>query len=410
MRRLAPTILSSLLLLAALAQSPAAPERHLALTWNTSEFIAMEGSRLRLQHRYDTTASPLLWLEAEHPSSLQLEANKTVLDDSAASGGRCVAFVDKLVYVIDVPEAATYESWTRCFFPFAASWNHTEGFDAGDMRTVSDMRPEDKEQAGKWVWVRGPQYELKAGANNYVFDGYHGGAKLDRILLSRDLSFVPDGMGGPASTNIAAHRTGRAETRDLRLGPVEQWLRVEGIPAQGVTIDASIDAGQSWKPLAADGTLVGLPARAEEPNTIRFRAELTRTDDHDPIVERLALAYAPGDEKLLTVANSHLRLGFSRYSGSLAEMVKLGEETVSYMAGDAQHPLFRLYVQHPDKPDELAEISAFDGDLMKTDVRKNGRQVAMEFALLEGKLLARVTVRGHGLPGAIPAPVRDAGR
>jgi hypothetical protein len=382
----------------------AAPERRLTLTWSTSEFLAVEGPRLRLQHRYDATAAPQLWLEAEHPSSLQLEANKTVLDDEGASGGRCVAFVDRLVIVIDAPAAATYQAWTRCFFPFAASWNHTEGFDPGDMRNVIDLRPEDKERAGKWVWVKGPQYQLKAGANTYVFDGYHGGAKLDRILLSRDLGFVPEGMGEAASVNIAAHRTGKAETRDLRLGPVAQWLRVEGLPAQGVTLAASVDAGKTWQDMGEGGRdarttrLDAMPARSDATNTIRFRVQITRTDAYEPIVERLALVYVPGEEELLTVANKRLRLGFSPYFGSLSEMTKLGSQPVSYLASTDQQPLFVLFVQQPDTPETLTQLTSLDAELVKTEAAREGRRVTMDFALLEGKLLARVTVAADDTP------------
>jgi len=86
-----------------------------------------------------------------------------------------------------------------------------------DMRVVDDIKPTDTDQAGRWLWLKGPKYQLQPGALSYVFDGYHGGAKLDKVLLTRDLDYVPQGLGEPQSFNVATHLTGWAETRDLRL-------------------------------------------------------------------------------------------------------------------------------------------------------------------------------------------------
>jgi len=374
-----------------------AEPRKLLLSWATSEFMAVEGSRLRLQHRYRLDGASL-WLEAEHPSSMRLEANRTVGSDRDAVGARCVDFVDRLDFVIDVAAPGLYQSWTRCFFPFAASWNHTEGMARDDMRVVDDLRPGDTELAGRWVWRKGPQYQLAEGTVNYVFDGYHGGARLDRILLTSDLEFVPEGPGAPPSVNIAAHTTGRAETRDLRLGPVAQWLRLEGLPATHVEAQVSLDDGQSWLTVPPDGSLAELPASPTDPVRLRVRVQLTRDDALDPIVDAVRLVYVPGEQEVWTIANRHLRANFDPLTGSLLSLENLaGEAPVPCVLMGEQLPLLNLYVQQPDRLDTLVPVSSLDGEISGR-VSADGRRLEMEFALLEGGLRAFVSCEANDTP------------
>ncbi len=375
----------------------AAEPRKLLLSWATSEFLAVEGPRLRLQHRYRLD-EPSLWLEAEHPSSMQLEANTTVGSDPEAVGGRCVGFVDRLDFVIDVAAPGLYQSWTRCFLPFAASWNHTEGMAREDMHVVDDLQSGDAELAGRWVWRKGPQYQLTAGTANYVFDGYHGGARLDRILLTSDLQFVPEGPGEPSSVNIAAHRTGLAETRDLRLGPVAQWLRLAGLPATHMQAQVSLDAGQSWVTVPPDGSLAGLSASPRDPVRLRVRVQLTRDEAMDPIVDAVRLVYVPGEQEVWTVANQHLRASFDPLTGSLLNLEKLaGEAPVPYVLMGEQLPLFNLYVQQSDRLDALIPVSSLDGEVSGR-VSAGGRRVEMDFSLLEGRLHAFVSCEADDTP------------
>ncbi len=397
--RIITVLAAAFLMLTSAAAQPdgAAEPRRLLLSWAESEFMAVQGPRLRLQHRYRLDG-PSLWLEAERPSSMRLEANKTVGSDPEAVAGNYVDFVDRLEFVIDVSAPGGYQSWTRCFFPFAASWNHTEGMSRDDMRTVSDLRPEDTELAGRWVWRKGPQYELAEGTSHYVIDGYHGGAKLDRVLLTSDLQFVPEGPGEAPSVNIAAHKTGQAETRDLRLGPVAQWLRLEGLPATHAQADVSLDAGESWQRVPSDGSLAGLPPSPDDPVRLRIRVQLTRDDALDPIVNALRLVYVPGDQDLWTVANDHLRVSFDPSTGSLLSLENLsGEAAVPYVLMGEQLPLFNVYVQQPDTPDTLTPVSSLEGEV-SGQVSANGRRVKMEFALLDGALRAFVTCEADNSP------------
>ncbi len=396
----AGAVLAMMLVMAtsAAAQPGDTPEpRRLLLSWNTSEFMTVEGSRLRLQHRYRLDG-PNLWLEAERPGSMQLEANRTVGSDPEAVGGRCVEFVDRLDFVIDVEAPGLYQSWTRCFFPVAASWNHTEGMARDDMRVVQDLQPNDVDAAGRWVWRKGPQYQLDAGTVNYVFDGYHGGARLDRILLTSDLEFVPEGPGEPASANIAAHTAGRAETRDLRLGPVVQWLRLEGLPATHVQAQVSLDAGQSWLTVPPDGSLDRLPTSPRDPGRLRVRVQLTRDDVMDPIVDAVRLVYVPGDQEVWTVANRHLRASFDPLTGSLLSLENLAAEApVPYMLMGEQLPLFNLYVQRPDRFDTLVPVSSLDGEVSGR-VSAGGRRLEMAFSLLDDGLHAFVSCEADDTP------------
>lgn len=384
-------IVCGTLLLLSQAMAQQTTTRRLLLSWDKSEFLNVEGTRLRLQHRYVLGEEPNLWLEAERPSGMALEANKTVGTDPDAGEGRYVTYVDRLDYVIDVKAAGSYQSWTRCFFPMAASWNHTEGMEPGGKRVVDDIRPTDSDKAGKWIWLKGPVYDLKPGTVTYTIDGYHGGAKLDRILLTRDSNFVPQGLGEPPSPNIAAHRTGYAETRELRLGPVLKWLRLENLPPQGAVAKISFDSGATWHTVPADGSLEAFPTDPAFPAKVRVRVELTRDDRFEPILEDLRLIYQPGEQKSWTLQNKSVRITFDPITGSLLAIENLsGPKPLSYLAPGEQLPLFNIFVQKPEKLDTLAPISSLDGEVTG-QVSANGRKLQMDFALLGGTLHALVT-------------------
>jgi len=331
-------------------------------------------------------------MEAEGASYLWLEANNTVLQDGGASGGKCVAFVERLNFVIDVFEEGDYQSWTRCFFPFAASWNHSEHFDEGRAHTVQDLRPEDREKAGKWIWLKGPLYHLKPGVRTYTFDGYHGGARLDKLLLTKDLSYVPTGMGGDP-VNIAAHRTGWAETRDMTLGKVSEWIKLVGLSPVGVRAKVSLDGGQTWYPLPADGSLESLPLSPDLRTKARVRVELTRTEAVDPIVENLRLVYRQAEEQTLSLANQHLRIAFDSLSGSLIKMERLAEgKVIPCLIPGEQQPLFTLYLQEPDREDTLIPITSLEGEIADTRLSDGGRGLSLVFSLAEGKLRVQADV------------------
>lgn len=391
--------LLALLSLISCSWSQTSEPRRLQLSWATSEFLYVEGTRLRLQHRYALDKSPSVWMEAEHGSSLSLEANKTVISDPAASGGRCVAYVDRLEFVIDVVEAGAYQSWARCFFPFAASWNHTEGFDPKAMRVVKDIEPGDKDKAGKWIWLKGPVYQLTPGACTYTFDGYHGGAKLDRVMLTRDPNVVPQDIGQPASNNLASHTIGWAETRDLRLGNVAKWLKLEGLPATGASTSVSLDGAKSWLPLSGDGSLSSVPVKGNGKDQLRIRLALTRTETDDPIVENIQLAYVPGEQKNWTIGNKLLRLSFDPITGSILNLRNLGGKSpVACMISGEQQPLFSLYIQKPEQAGSLVPLTSLDGEITDHSLSADGRRLTMNFSLMERTLLVRCTAQVDDTP------------
>ncbi|MGH7491319.1 MAG: Ig-like domain-containing protein, partial [bacterium] len=148
-------------------------------------------------------------LEAENA---QVTAPLTTVNDTAAAGGKYVAYPNPqaeagaAVFSFEVKTAGTYYIWTRSLTPGASghdSW--TVSVDGANAYTYDVFQGS---RSNVWAWdqlsQRGngqtgnPQfdpktYDWEAGAHTITFQGRAHDARLDKILITNDPDYVPEG-------------------------------------------------------------------------------------------------------------------------------------------------------------------------------------------------------------------------
>ena len=159
---------------------------------------------------FDMGAGPGLAMEAE--AAVDLVADPADgLAEPECSGGRCVVKVDRAFFPINITRAGRYRRWVRGFFPRGGGWVHSESLDYRPPQWHTDC---DGDTAGRWVWVAGPVYDLSAGVHLLWLHNWHGGAKLDKVVLLPEGAAAPEGAG-PAATPRAPARAGWVLTPPL---------------------------------------------------------------------------------------------------------------------------------------------------------------------------------------------------
>jgi hypothetical protein len=164
-----------------------------------------------------------------------------------ASGYATVSFV--------APTAGTYKVWARVIDPantddsfwvrmdggawvnwnniaLGSTWHWDEVHDSGNADTVV-------------------QYSLAAGTHSLSFAYREDGAKLDRVLITDDLAFVPSGTG-PAASSLSFE----AEALTVTHSGVGTSLQADASSSGGQWISLNATATGSWMEL----TLPNVPA------------------------------------------------------------------------------------------------------------------------------------------------------
>ena len=162
--------------------------------------------------------APVVCMEAE---AGVVGAPMVVGTDTAASSGSFVWLPDthpaneegSLSVTFDVPEAGTYLLWGRVI---AATTGSDSFYVSANGSGRDAWHVLYGEQSPAWTWDRvsaqgsgsapAPetdprQFFLEAGPQEIRFDGRERGAKLDRLLLTRDPTYVPEGLGDCPATS-----------------------------------------------------------------------------------------------------------------------------------------------------------------------------------------------------------------
>jgi hypothetical protein len=150
-----------------------------------------------------------LWPEAESGSiSLPMQS----LADANASGGRYITVAPGnnsggtpptsgiATYTLNITSAGTYKIWGRTITPTAGddsfwvqvdngTWYNWNGIALSTAWAWRDVRNYDAGNA-KLTW------NLSTGSHTLKVAYREDGAKLDRLLVTNDLNFVPSGLGG----------------------------------------------------------------------------------------------------------------------------------------------------------------------------------------------------------------------
>jgi len=337
--------------------APAPDRLELPASFVRSEGVVVEGRRVRFPGRFAQEPGKPIVMEAECATSLQTDGRGELGIDPTASGGAYVHYVVGADYAFTVKTPGKYQAWERGRYPHDGSWNHSEMLGNQSVATVSDSMVATKD----WIWVKAGLYELNAGEHTFQIS-YHAGAQLDQII------FLPVGAPGPAeplpaSPNIGP-KEGWAETSDLRPLDVKKWLEFVaefplGDAAKALALEYSQDNGRSYRPLPADCKLESITTEGSGRDRIRLRVRLKTDGGAPPFVQNVKVAYAPGPNNQITLANAVASLAFN--AGGLVSLKHLRTEHAHSRAG-AVAPLFALGLKKPgDAP--LQEVTNAAGAL-----------------------------------------------
>lgn len=369
----------------------------------------VEAGKVVLDRSFDQADGAAIVMEAEQ--AVDLIANPAQGQaDQACSGGRCVLRVDRALFPVRVTQPGRYVRWVRGFFPQGGGWVHSESLDFGEPQWYTDC---DGSTAGKWVWVKGPTYELTAGVHLLWLHNWHGGALLDKIAL------MPEGMDpsdlGPASTPLAPAKEGWAATRVVPVSGLTA-LTAATWPGEAndgqVTRRVSLDGGRTWEALAPKAGLNKPVAQ------VVLRADLQAASGRGPALSAPALAYETSPQALVALENDRVRATFLKATGALVGLYDKGAKIECLKAPGLDAPFaLRHLSAGAAKPETIggeqvkltgltagkASLSAAyvvaDGIRVRLQVGLNGDELTFGLDVDNGSKLDLVEVACPFLPG-----------
>ena len=388
MLRVARVVLIALLAgVAAEASAQSTATRTAAPVVTRGDDLDLGNGAVRLAGRYVAPAGAPLAMEAERASLIRFTPGKGVLRRSPdAGGGLYLAYVDRLEYELELKEGGSYTAWYRATFPLKGNWNHTENMDGGPTRTQTDSQGEVLNQ---WLWVKGPTYELQAGPHSWNFApfGWCGGTGLDRVLLSRDPAYLPNGLG-PDAAPSASPAVAEAFAEQLFPRTLVRWQKVRWENASGagkVELLASTDSAVSWQAINPDGDLSQLPPG--KPLALRLRLT-AGADGGSPYVKGLQVDYEARALPPIVLENADLRLRFAGDSGGLQSLTNKHTGT-EYLVSGVETPLFSFVGTRPEFG-TVVEIGFGQAQLGRVVPAKDA--LTMDFSLLGGALRVALKV------------------
>jgi hypothetical protein len=338
------------------------------------------------------------WFDPGDAKGFAMEAEDAVdlvadpvggVEDATCSGGRYVVKLDRALFPINVTTPGRYQRWSRAFFPQGGGWLHSESMDLGPQTWLTDC---DGSTAGRWVWVKGPVYDLTVGPHLLWIHNWHGGARLDKVVLLPEGSLEPDGLG-PASLKRSQARAGFVLTPLITVPGLKSLDHVEWPfdARQGeVRLSASVDGGAHFMPLAqlSAASYAGLAAPK-----LQLRADVrAATDGTSPVLDTPRLSYTVDPGAFATLEDDAVRATFLKATGALVGLFdkKAGVECV--IGADAEAPPFelRLLTKGATEPQPIPAASIKLTSLNLAPAR------LMAKYLTDGDVVANLTVDLHG--------------
>jgi hypothetical protein len=348
------------------------------------------GERVVLDRWFDQGEQPGLSLEAEAALDVVADPPGGVAE-AGCSGGRCLVRVDRALFPVNVTHPGRYRRWVRGFFPQGGGWLHSESLDYGPPQWFTDC---DGSTAGRWVWVAGPVYDLSAGPHLLWLHNWHGGARLDKVLLLPEAAPAPTDAG-PVALPLTPARRGWALTNALAVPGLRQ-LQTAAWPQETrggrVDLAVSLDGGATrvalqpeLLPLAATGAL----------SRVALRADLqTAPDGASPALAAPRVSYDANPEQLVALSDSRVRATFLRATGGLVELYDK-TAAVACLRGSSLAPPFAVWqlppgAKQPERvPDEAFRLTALEvqgARLTAKYATAAGLRLTLRVVLQDGKL------------------------
>ncbi len=168
-------------------QSPAkAPRVHASSPHQTagvSVQIAAETPRIVLEAESGKIVAPIQVYENKDASGGKYVMTPEPPGENLATGGQ-------VEFTLNIKDAGKYNLWLRVEFDDSCDNSLFAKVGDGDAVEVTDNTFE------KWQWIKVGRlpFDLKSGAAPLVVGSRENGSRLDEILLTQDLAYVPVGM------------------------------------------------------------------------------------------------------------------------------------------------------------------------------------------------------------------------
>ena len=267
------------------------------------------GKGARFAGRFEQRTDEPIVMEAELATELGLSSGRAPGAARGASGGAYVHYVESATWVFRVKTPGRYVMWERAYFPWGGHWNHEEHLDDEAGGRVSDHRG----AVGKeWEWVKARTYDLTAGRHTFRLN-YHGGARLDVLVLSRD-GEPPDVAS--LRSSYRGQTSGEVWTTPVRPFDLAQWRSVQFMVPGGGDVECrlSLDAGKSWQVFDPSADLSDLAVAGGGKDTIAFHLTIEGGEYATlPLLAGASLLYQAGPQNVRAIENSRLRVEIDPY-------------------------------------------------------------------------------------------------
>ncbi|MBU4212355.1 MAG: hypothetical protein KKD33_07210, partial [Verrucomicrobia bacterium] len=328
-----------LLLFAGISFAEEKTESAVPIIFEKTENVVIEAGKIRLpQEQVQDEKTGLVVIEAEDAASInyteKIYQNSADLAgaDTEASNGYFISHVQGVKYIFHITKPGKYFIWSRVWQPWEGYWNRTEMMDDdsvsaeanNDARLKADELNKDRNvlasarrnsvtdlntgeaKVKEWVWIKPRSiatkqpliYDLSAGKHELKFD-FNGGIRLDKIIITDDPSFKPEGKG-PAICKGKGADEGLIVTGDITPKTVNKWKSLRGIFSENggkIGVSYSADRGKTWTEINSDSALDSVPAKGDGSDKMRFRFSVKRSSQNfSPVMSNLELAYLSGNK------------------------------------------------------------------------------------------------------------------
>jgi len=318
----------------------------------------------------------------------------------SASGGKYIDWVSYAEYRFHVVKAGEYVRWVRYAVP-GPSFYHSESIDDEEPYWDLEM-PKGKKLSWQWkpaeVRLRAPYkrvyYNLDKGDHTLKFHTYYNGARLDKIVLTRDKSWKPEGVG-PAPTPRVKAIGGTVLMKELKPPVVRSWQGVEISATKNggkVIVEYSTDGAETFAPLPANGSLKHVKAAGDGSDKLALRVRLERSvDGKSPVVHGVNVKFNTDADSIVTLENKQIRIRFDRRRGKLLTLERIGKTGAVNRAWQPSS-IFDVSLKKPGKP-EITVIKQDAAKLTTVKIIQPKKHVRFEYALAEGKVALNIDIR-----------------
>ena len=301
-------------------------------------------------------------MEAELATELSFAEGQAPGVDAAASGGAYIHHVAAARWTFTVTTPGTYAVWERAAFPGPGFWNHSEELDDHGARFCPDSHGAHP----AWKWGRTGVHELEPGEHALKLS-YHGGARLDVIVLTRDTETEPTVAQLPSS--YVGPVSGELWTVPVSPFDVAAWRDLTFDLAAGdaeIVAEASLDGGRRWLPFDMAAGIREFPVQGNGSDSIAFHIACQgKTGGRPPLFGGAVLTYQAGPNNHRTLENTVVKLDIGPYG-----VKRIFDKTrgVTVLEAPSVHPaLVHLGTKRPGVA-PLTAVDLYSGVVQGVDI------------------------------------------